>query len=136
GFGNVKVTDAVGNYAKTYYLQNKDADGNVAPANCFKGRVYKNEQYDAGNTLLSSQETRWDMKQPLNNASVYFVRPTSTKETLFDSSPHAITETDFTYDETAGSPTYGNIAKTIFQGDTAVTGDERTEVVDYAVNAA
>jgi len=134
GFGKVKTTDAQGNYSQTYYLQNKDADGNVAPANCFKGRVYKTESYNAGNTLLASQQTRWDMRQPISNTSVYFMRPTSEKSTLFDVSPNQISETDFVYDETVGSPTYGNILKTVFQGDTAVSGDERTETVDYAVN--
>jgi len=135
GFGKVKTSDASGSFSQTYYLQNKDADGNAAPINCYKGRVSKVEGYDAGGNLLTSEQTRWDKSQPFSGSTVYFVRPTWTKNTLFDVSPNLITETDLFYNEAVGSPTYGNILKTIDQGDTAITGDEKTDIIEYAVNA-
>jgi len=133
GFGQVTTTDADGNYSVTYYHQDKDSAGNPAPASCFKGRVYKLENHAVGGKLMSSQDTLWNQTQPFSGYAAYFVRPTSSKSTLYDGSSGFITEQDFYYDETVGSPTYGNILRTVSQPGAA---NERDDYVEYAVNSS
>ncbi len=136
GFGKVRTTDAVGNYSYSYYHQDRDPDGNFAPASCYKSRLYKIENYNAAAQLLTWQETRWGMRQPFAGYSVYFLRPDWVKTTIRDLTPYPVTRTDYAYDETAGSPTYGNVVWTTSNGDLSISGDERVEYVEYAANAS
>ncbi len=117
--------------SKTYYHQNKDAIGAVAPFACFKGRVYKSETYSPAGALLTAQETTWDKSQPFPGYNVYFVRASSTKTTLYDGSSPASAQKNFYYNETVGSPLYGNLVMSASQPGAS---DERTELIEYASN--
>jgi YD repeat-containing protein len=134
GFGAVTAADVEGNKTVTLYHQNKDASGAIVPANAFKGRAYKMQRLDSSGHMLTQQETRWEYKNPATN--VYAVRPAWIDNTVYDVTPAVTTEVAYTYDDLPSGPGYGNLIKTINRGDLAITGDERTDTINYTQNAS
>jgi len=132
GFNQVTATDALGNLTDTYFLQDKDVKNNPVPINALKGRIYKTQRAGSARVPLASQETDWEAVSPWNG--VYFVRPRAVRNSSLDVSPFLVTQTRYEYDDVL-APGYGNVVKIIHDGNIAVSGDEYTEVTEYATNA-
>lgn len=129
GFGKVSSIDAEGNQSVSYYHQDKDIFGVPVPNNALKGNIYKLEHLKSSGNLVTKRETIWQYSQPVVGKEVYFVRPASMQDTIYDGGAPATTEIAYGYDG------YGNVNQTFFKGDTALAGDERTEKTFYATPA-
>ncbi|MFC1546677.1 toxin TcdB middle/N-terminal domain-containing protein, partial [bacterium] len=117
GFKEAKVTDAVGNYSITKFLQNEENINNV---NIYKGRIKEQAKYSASGSLLTKTVNSYSYTQPYNG--IYFPYVSRIDNYFFDKH----TRLFFTYDS------YGNIIQTYNTGDMSIYGDEQTEITEYA----
>jgi len=128
GFSQVDSVDAAGIRTRSYFHQiTNDAAGRMV-GNPLKGRSYKEEVMN-GSTVLTREETEWEASWigPARFARVKSVTQTN----LEGASAQSVRRRNF-YDDGA-SPPWGNIIRTISDGDVAMAGDERTEETEYAI---
>jgi RHS repeat-associated protein len=122
GFGYVKTIDALGNYGETHFKQD----------NIFKGRPYKQLARDKNNKLFSKAENTWQSKDLGGGIYFPYLAETSNYTYNGDTDDEAgykkKTTSAFEYDQ------YGNPAKVLSQGDAAFSGDEKTQITEYAYN--
>lgn len=114
GFRSVRVTDAIGTYSETFFLQDS----------IFKGKTDYSDVRDINDSLYSRVDSTWDQINPLPGLTFTFLKQQD--QYLYDglSSPKQ-TRTNYEYD------VYGNTSRVTHSGDLSVSGDERTSGVDF-----
>ena len=119
GFGEVKETDAAGNYAIHWYYTGEIEGDN---ADKLTGREYQTQWYDSSQTLLRAQESDWDWYQGATNN--YIVRLDQVEETIGNKT----SRTRYEYDD------YGNVVTEYIDGDLDTTDDDATVLRTYYPN--
>lgn len=120
GFREVRVTDAEGNYRLVRFLQDDSpAEGDI---NQYKGRTSEELTYNSGGIFLARKTYAYGSTSPF--PGVYYPFLVQTDDFLDEK--HSRME--YGYDG------YGNSTLVRNLGDVAVSGDERTETVDFLHN--
>jgi RHS repeat-associated protein len=121
GHGKVRTIDPLGNYTDTWFFQDEIK----------KGRAYRVEVRNAAGALFNKTENTFTTSNPIaGNNDITFVALTRSDyfECEAQATCHQNAET-FTFDNN-GNPTQKNDL-----GDVGTTGDERTEVTEWVVDA-
>ncbi len=119
GFAYVKATDAEGNYQESYFKQD----------DIFKGRPYKEEIRDSYGNLYSKAENTWQYTQPYSG--VYFAYLAQSDNYTYEGgSSYKQTRATYEYDA------YGNPTRVFSVGDVGASGDEKTQITEYAYNTS
>ncbi|MCP4000288.1 MAG: hypothetical protein GY727_05185, partial [Gammaproteobacteria bacterium] len=114
GFEYVKSTDPAGTTSETWFHQ--DA--------VFKGLPYKTEIKDSSGNLYSKSEKTYDSASPYTGVDFPYLEQSN--DYVYDGTATANeVSTTFAYDA------YGNITEKHLGGDTAISGDERDEYIEY-----
>ncbi len=113
----VRTTDPAGHYTDVWFHQDEAK----------KGRAYKVETHRSDGALFTKVENTWTTSTPYPGVTV--VALTQADGYTFDGdSSYKQTRRTLQYDG------YGNVTQIQHAGDVAVSGDERTEVLEYAYN--
>ncbi len=127
GFARVDDVDAGGGKTSLFFHQvTSDASGRI-PGNPMKGRVFR-EEAGSPTQVMTRTETEWEA--PAVGAS-RFVRLKSRTGSLLDGSAPVSTRSQYFYDDSDPARA-GNLVRVLDEGDPAVSGDERTQEIEYA----
>ncbi|PYM91302.1 MAG: hypothetical protein DME04_19325 [Candidatus Rokuibacteriota bacterium] len=120
GHSAVRATDPLGHYTDTWFNQD----------DLLKGRAYHSQTRHRNGSLLDEVTNTWLTSTPY--PGVTFARFAQTDmATCDDAGAECKTaRQSFEYDA------YGNLTRSYQWGDVAVSGDERDEYIDWAVDAA
>ena len=119
GFGAVKATDQAGGATtETYFRQ-----GEGYPTN----RINEVIKYDIAGVMLEDSDLLY---KESTSSGVYTSLVGWRQKARCAASSCQYTATEFTYDQ------YGNITQQVEDGDTAVSGDERTTTTTYDMDSA
>ncbi|MBI2526131.1 MAG: hypothetical protein HYV93_09130 [Candidatus Rokubacteria bacterium] len=119
GHGAVRAIDALGNYTDTWFYQDDFK----------KGRPYAAETRGQSGALYTRVSSTWSTTNPY--PGVTFVRLDRTDAYSYEGGSTA-KQTAMTFEYDA----YGNRIRAVSLGDVAVSGDERDERTDWAVDTA
>ncbi|HSC70990.1 MAG TPA: hypothetical protein VLH58_06520, partial [Candidatus Methylomirabilis sp.] len=117
GHSWVRVTDPAGHYSTVWYHQDEAK----------KGRASQVETRSSTGALFTRVENTWTTSTPSPGVTVVALTETNGYTYDGDSSFKQVRQT-FAYDA------YGNATELHHEGDVAASGDERTEVLEYAYN--
>lgn len=123
GFEKVTVKDATDAYSKTYYDQGL----------YLKGRILKQEAFDSSGVKRGETINEWLTKEVTPGEDIHFSYLAQVNNKSYDNQGNFLDETaqQFTYDDNAANPKFGNLTKAIQLGDINEEGDERTVETEY-----
>ncbi len=114
GFEYVKTTDPSGTTSESWFHQDE----------VFKGLPYKTEIKDSSGNLYSKSEKTFSSTSPYTGVDFPYLEQSN--DYVYDGTATANeVSTTFAYDA------YGNITEKHLGGDTAISGDERDEYIEY-----
>ena len=123
GFGFCMITDQDGNYTEKFFHQNKP----------LRGKAYREKTRDKNRQTFAYSSLTWGKKalyrdiDQIHEAILVYLE--QRVDSIYDGDLTAKdTGMDFEYDD------YGNPTRIIYQGDTAINGDEKTNVIEYNHN--
>ncbi|MFA5119283.1 MAG: RHS repeat-associated core domain-containing protein [Candidatus Omnitrophota bacterium] len=123
GFNKVRVTDSVtGNYTETYFLQ-----GKAGQDGALKGQIEKIVAYDGNARQISQTVNTYEVRKAGPSERVLgFPALQETVTTVWEENAASLsTRNTFTYDS------IGNLLSEVTEGNSAVTGDERSTSISY-----
>jgi RHS repeat-associated protein len=123
GFNKVRVTDPVtGNYTETFFLQGKTGEDGA-----LKGQIEKIVAYDGNARQISQTLNTYEVRKAGPSERVLgFPSLKETTTTVWEENASSLsTRNTFTYDS------IGNLLSEVTEGNSEVTGDERSTAISY-----